>query len=389
MEQEVDRIDEVNPDISVIIPMYNTEKYIGQCLKTLLAQTFRNFEIICVDDGSLDNTRTIVEEYKNSDNRISLIQMSHCGKAGVMRNEGMKYARGEYCLFLDSDDFFEAEMLEKTLCKTREDEADICLFDARLYNEKTKKYKEIDYIIQKEYCPVRLPFEGRSNPYIFNITSGCPWSKLIKRSLIEKNQLQFMELRRSNDVYFVFLALAMAERITVLPEVFVNYRQSGDSLQANNASSPWDWYEALKALMAELKRRGIYDDVELSFRNLAFGVSIYNLCSLKTAASFTEVYDQLRNRVFEEFSLDDFSEEECYSYNKKKYAIYSDIIKYNVDEYLFNELSRAKQEKSYWVNRAKKVEAEIKEIKGSTTYKIGRKVRALPGKIRKLQNNNI
>lgn len=382
MEQEVDRIDKVNPDISVIIPMYNTEKYIGQCLETLLAQTFRNFEIICVDDGSLDNTRTIVEEYKNSDNRISLIQMSHCGKAGVMRNEGMKYARGEYCLFLDSDDFFEAEMLEKTLCKAREDKADICLFDARLYNEKTKKYKEIDYIIQKEYCPVRLPFEGRSNPYIFNITSGCPWSKLIKRSLIEKNQLQFMGLRRSNDVCFVFLALALAKRITVLPEVFVNYRQSGDSLQANNASSPWDWYEALKALMAELKRRGIYNDVELSFRNLAFGVSIYNLCSLKTAASFTEVYDQLRNRVFAEFSLEDFSDKDCYSYNEKKYEIYHAMKRYTVAEYLFQELQKTKEEKAYWLNKAKKAEKEVKDIKESITFKTGKKIIAVPKKIK-------
>lgn len=390
MAQEIKRVDSINPDISIIIPMYNAEKHLGQCLESLQAQTFRNFEIICVDDGSEDNTRKVVCEYRAYDDRIRLIAMPHCGKAGIMRNEGVKQARGEYCLFLDSDDFFESEMLEKTLRKAREDEADICLFDARLYNEKTKKYKEIDYIIQKDYCPETIPFEGISCPYIFNITTGCPWSKLIKKDLIERNQLKFMELKRSNDVYFIFLALVLAHRITIVPEVFVNYRQWGESLQAGNAKTPWDWYEALKELKEELKKRGIYKEVELSFRNLVFGVSIYNLCSLKTAESFAEVYDQLRNRIFKEFSLDHFREEECFSYNKKKYEIYSDLIKYNVCEYLFNELSKAKKERSYWVNRAKKAETEIKEIRESTTFKVAKKVFALPREIQKhLKNNNV
>ena len=373
-----------NPDVSVIIPMYNLEKFIGQCLDSLKEQSWRDFEVICVDDGSGDSTCDIVKEYMDSDGRIRLVSMPHCGRAGIMRNEGLKHARGEYCLFLDGDDFFEPEMIEKALRKVREDQADICLFDARLYNEKSKKYKEIDYVLQKEYFPEHIPFEGKSCPYIFNITTGCPWSKLIKKSLIDKNGLQFMDLYRSNDVYFIFMALALAERITVLPEVFVNYRQSGESLQANNARSPWDWYKALQALSAELKRRGLYRDLELSFKNLVFGVSIYNMCSLKTPEVYSEVYRKLKNEIFREFSLEDFSEQDCYSYNKKKYEIYLNMKKYEVDEYLFLELAKMKQEKSYWVNRAKKAEKEISDIKESTTFKTGKKVLAAPKKIKKL-----
>lgn len=373
-----------NPDISVIIPMYNVEKYIGQCLKSLQAQSWKNFEIICVDDGSEDNTRNIVKSYKNSDTRIILVEMEHCGKAGVMRNKGITLARGEYCLFLDGDDFFEPEMLEQSLKKAREDLADICLFDARLYNEKTKKYKEIDYIVQRDYIPDILPFEGKTSPYVFNMTTGCPWSKLIKKSLIEKNQLEFMDLRRSNDVFFTYMALAVAERITVLPKVFVNYRQSGESLQANNADTPWDWYKALKSLFQELTNRGIYPFVEKSFKNLAFGVSIYNLCSLKTASSYVEVYDRLKNEIFAEFSLKDFSKEDCYSYNEKKYEIFLDMMEYSAPEYLFCELTKTRQEKSYWVNRAKKAEKEIKDVKESTTFKTGSRLLAVPRKIKSM-----
>ena len=255
-------------DISVIIPVYNVEKYIDQCLDSLQAQSFDNFEVICVDDGSLDHTVDRIREHMKTDPRIRLIEMPHCGLAGVMRNEGIKRAEGKYCLFLDGDDFFERDMLKKTFEKTEEDQADICLFDARLYNERTKVYKEIDYIIQKDYLPESIPFKGRSFPYILNITTGCPWNKLIRKSLIDEYQLQFMPLHRSNDVYFIFMALALAEKITVVQEVFVNYRQSGSSLQANNVKSPWDWYEALKALKLKFEELQIYEELRSSFRNL-------------------------------------------------------------------------------------------------------------------------
>ena len=136
----------------------------------------------------------------------------------------------------------------------------------------------------------------------------------------------------------------------------MNYRQSGESLQANNAKSPWNWYEAVKSIRNELEKQGIYKDLECSFRNMAFGIAIYNLCSLKSAETYCEVYEGLRNKVFQEFDLKNFSKEECYSYNKKKYEIYENILKYDVQQYLFEEIKKLKQEKSYWVKRAKNAE---------------------------------
>lgn len=366
------------PKISIIIPTYNVEKYIDQCLDTLQVQTFEDFEVICVDDGSDDRTAETIQKHIEKDKRIRLIEMQHCGLAGVMRNEGLKYAHGKYCLFLDGDDFFEQDMLRKTFEKAEEDQADICLFDARLYNERTKIYKKIDYIIQKDYLPEEIPFEGRSFPYIFNVTTGCPWSKLIRKRLIDEYQLQFMELHRSNDVYFIFMALALAKKITAVPEVFVNYRQSGDSLQANNAKSPWDWYEALKALKIKLEEMQIYEELRNSFRNLAFGVGIYNLCSLKSGDAFCMVYERMKGSFFEEFDLVDFKEEECYSYNAKKYEIYQNMMKCTAGEYLFLEVQKLKQEKSYWVTRAKNAEKEnrnrtLKKRLSSLVHKAAKK----------------
>lgn len=165
---------------------------------------------------------------------------------------------------------------------------------------------------------------------------------------------------RSNDVYFIFMALALAEKITVVQEVFVNYRQSGSSLQANNVKSPWDWYEALKALKLKFEELQIYEELRSSFRNLAFGVGIYNLCSLKSGEAFCKVYERMKQEFFEEFDLTDFKEEECYSYNSKKYEIYRNMMQCTAGEYLFLEVQKLKQEKSYWVARAKNAEKENK-----------------------------
>ena len=373
--------------ISVIIPTYNVETYIRQCLQSLLDQTFRGFEIICVDDGSEDGTRTVIREYEKADSRIRLIENAHCGKAGVMRNIGLREAKGEFCLFLDSDDYFEPAMLEHSLEKIRADEADICLFDARLYNEATQAYKKLDYVLRKEYFPEHIPFAGKNFPYIFNITNGCAWTKLFRKSYLERHpELQFMDLKRSNDLYFVFLALVQAERITVLDEVLVNYRRSANSLQGHNDTTPLDWYRAVHALREKTAELGLLSpETEQSLKNLVLGISVYNLRSLKTAKAFAEVYAKLKNEIFPEFKLDIFPREECYSCNEAKYGIYCKIMELELYEYLFQEIENQRAEKTVWANRAKKAEKELRQEHGDPlALKTGKAVLAFPRKIRHL-----
>ena len=376
---EINTQENVKPDISVIIPTYNVEKYIEECIDSLRKQTWENFEIICVDDGSTDKTVEILQNYEKEDKRIKVLPMEHCGLAGVMRNKGIQIARGEYCLFLDGDDFFEPEMLEHSLKKAREDDADICMFDARNYYEETKKFKENKVNLKKEYIPEQIPFEGKSFPYIMNIGTGCPWTKLVRKSLIDEYHVEFMALPRFNDVYFVFLTLALARRVTIVQEVFVNYRQISTSLQANNTKTPWDWYDSLKVLRDKLIELDIYKDVELSFKNLAFAVSIYNLCSLKSGDVFCQVYERMKKEFFEQFDLGDFKKEECYSYNDKKYENYQKMMQCSAQEYLFNEL----QEMKSWRGRALKAEREVEKIRKSTTLKAGEMLLYVPKKIKK------
>ena len=98
--------------VSVIMPVYNVEKYLHQCMDSLVQQTLTDIEIICVDDGSTDNSLAILQEYAQRDSRIIVLQQKNSG-AGVARNTGMKIVKGEYLAIVDSDDFFELDMLEK------------------------------------------------------------------------------------------------------------------------------------------------------------------------------------------------------------------------------------------------------------------------------------
>ena len=120
------------PEITVIIPSYNVEEYIGECLESLKKQTFTDFEVLCVDDGSDDRTVDIIKEYAVSDPRFQYVGMDHCGKAGLMRNEGIKRAKGEYLLFLNNDveiitESWLEEMLQ--LCQQK----DVGMAGAKLY----------------------------------------------------------------------------------------------------------------------------------------------------------------------------------------------------------------------------------------------------------------
>ena len=331
------------PDVSIIIPTYNVEKYIEQCLKSLFAQKYKNFEIICVDDGSDDQTVFIIKKYMRLNKRIRLYELPHCGKAGIMRNLGIEKAEGEYCLFLDGDDFFEPELVGDTLKRIREDKSDICLFDARLYYEKSGNFIDAGHMLKKEYVPQKIPFEGKSFPYIFNISTGCPWTKLYRKNFIKENNLQFMETHRSNDLYFVCISLAMAKRVTILEEKLVNYRKSSGSLQANNANSPWDWYEALKAVRTKLMELGIYEDVEYSYKNYVLDVSFYNLESMGNAQVFSMVYEKIKKEIFKELGMEELKKEEINSWNEKYYEQYLQLKASGEKEYLFYRIKELKK----------------------------------------------
>jgi len=265
------------PKVSVIIPVYNVEKYIAQCLDSLINQTLKDIEIICVDDGSTDNTLHILEQYREKDSRIYVYHQQN-KFAGVARNNGMAHATGKYLIFLDSDDFFHKTMLEKAYNEAERTQAEVVLFGAKTYDDKTEEIREAPWLFVKDALPAELPFSAKkTGGMVLCGTTPAPWTKLYSAEYIHTLGIEYMALKNSNDVYFSYVAICCANRISYVDESLVFYRQNtGTSLQNTKKKNPLCFLEAYCASYEALNEKGVYEDVCRGFRIAVINGCLYN-----------------------------------------------------------------------------------------------------------------
>lgn len=173
-----------SPLISVVIPVYNAEKVLDQCLFSLKYQTLPRFEVLCVDDGSTDQSVEIIKRYVQSDSRFKFFSQTH-QFAGVARNLGIKHAKGEYLLFLDADDYFAPNLLIDAYYQAKLFDAEICVFGANYYDENHSKVGAMSGVCKLSRCKKNEVFSKETNlENIFSFTTPAPWSKLFKRKFI-------------------------------------------------------------------------------------------------------------------------------------------------------------------------------------------------------------
>ena len=231
------------PAISVIVPMYNAEKYIGQCLESLLAQTFADFEVIIVDDLSTDSSCAIVEGYAPKFNgRLALLQLDrNTGSGAVPRNTGLKFARGEYIFFADADDLLTLTALEELYTLAKDFDADV------VYCEKyyAARFDLSEVIIHSEQhggsfveCPT---FESddlteRVQKILQDDFWVTPWCKFLKRSLLVDNEISFPPCKISEDDIWTYELVFCAKKFLRVPNIVYLWRQSEDSIFRRNRS---------------------------------------------------------------------------------------------------------------------------------------------------------
>ena len=212
------------PKISVIIPVYNAEEYLSECLDSVCSQSLQDIEIICVDDGSTDSSLDILNKYKVSDSRIQVLRQEN-KYAGAARNAGLRIAKGEFVIFWDADDFFESSALSIMYSRITETNADICICGAyRYYTDGHMSIPTRAYL-NRTLVPDKPVFNRMDIPdTILQITSIPVWNKLYRRSFIQKENLWFKEIRNANDAFFNVCSLCLADRITVVEQDLVYYR---------------------------------------------------------------------------------------------------------------------------------------------------------------------
>ncbi len=323
--------------VSVILPVYNTEKYLPQCLESIVNQTLKEIEIICIDDGSTDRSAAIIEEFIKNDDRIILLKQRNKG-AGAARNSGIKIAKGKYLSFLDSDDFFDKDMLKKSYEKCEEDQADFCVYRSSRFDNKTAQYETIPWTIKTRYLPDFMPFSAADiDKYVFQIFNGWAWDKLYSKEFVFKNSLKFQEIRTTNDAFFVFMANILANRISIIDDILAYHRvNTGTSLSVTREKS-WDCcYLAMDAIKNELRKGLESEGVKQSYINWVVHFSLWNVRTL-TGTAKENLIEKLNNQYFEEFDVVNKPKE--YFYDQNEYKQYLNLrknnIRANVDENIF------------------------------------------------------
>jgi len=210
------------PVISIIVPVYKTEEYIVRCLESLINQTFRNIEIICVYDSFTDKSHSILQDYKQKDNRIILFHQTNQGLAAA-RNAGILQARGTYIQFCDSDDYFALEMCEKMYTAISTTTVDIAVCAVHLDSEGVPFWGNRDYL--------EVPFRGVSviTDTTFKEINVFSWNKIFRKDLIEEFHIVFPYGLQYEDAGFLFKYLTIAKAVCCIDDRLYNYGCRHDS----------------------------------------------------------------------------------------------------------------------------------------------------------------
>lgn len=217
--------------VSVIVPVYNVEKYLVRCLESLVNQTLTNIEIICINDGSIDNSHRILEEYAYRDKRVKVISQPNSGQS-VARNKGIDIAKGEYIGFVDSDDWVSLDFFEKLYNSAIKHDADIACGEIIRLHKTNKKF--------------HLKFEKEEFTNDTNrkfLLCDCPeksyiWNKIYKTKSLQQSSLRFVEGMIFEDVIFTPQALYYLDKLVVVPDIYYYYwrrKQSTITLKDNKS----------------------------------------------------------------------------------------------------------------------------------------------------------
>ncbi|WP_177199292.1 glycosyltransferase family 2 protein [Clostridium frigidicarnis] len=278
-------------DVSIIIPAYNVEKYIGRTLNSAINQTFKNIEIIVINDGSEDNTHDIIEEYANVDSRIKVIQKENKGVSSA-RNQGIKSSVGDYLMFLDGDDWVENTAVEEMYSFLINEDGDILVSDFYLdYGKKIMDYYfefNDDSIDNIEY--IKKILLGQS--------SGVIWNKMFKRKLFIEHNILFPEnITLGEDACTLIKLIYNSKKIIKFNKSFVHYIQRPERITATNNEKSYSIYDSVICLTQYFYEIDLYHKLkdEIEFFEYLY-VFYYRVIEAKTNNEVTvDMYCRWKN----------------------------------------------------------------------------------------------
>ena len=307
-------------EISVIIPVYNVEKYLERCLDSVINQTFEEIEIICVNDGSTDNSRKILEEYKNKDSRVVIIDKENGGLSSA-RNAGMKVATGKFISFIDSDDWVNLSFLEKLYKNITTLNTDISICGVHQYDELSQEIND-----NLPYFTLEC-FDNSFNNKVFsyedtkNFMMEVPvmaWNKLYRKSFLDECNAQFPEGLIWEDGPFFFSIYFKTQKVSVIRDLLYYYRINRKGSIVQKGGKPFmDIIDVVELMYNSIKDLPCFDEIkyEFYFRKAEDIVFRYDLISSKYKNEFSKRLKEKKflfdNEIFD-FKL--IEKQEPYTY---------------------------------------------------------------------------
>lgn len=227
----------MQPMVSLLVPIYNVEKYLRVCLDSARDQTLKDIEIICINDGSTDGSPEIIREYASKDNRFKIIDKPNSGY-GASMNRGLDLAQGKYVGILESDDFFELDALEKLVCAAETNDAQVAKANFWFYWSVPQEKNEIFELVTEEMSGhVVDPHEETGIFY----SKPSIWSAIYRRDFLEKNGIRFLETPGASfqDSAFNFKVWASANRVVFLTDPVLHYRQDNEASSVNSPAKTY------------------------------------------------------------------------------------------------------------------------------------------------------
>lgn len=298
--------------ISVIMPVYNIEKYLPEAVESILNQSFSDFELIILDDKSKDNTLSVAYQYAQKDNRIRVIELEEHQKQGLGRNRGISEAQGDYIMFLDGDDIACPHFLEKMYNAVTNTDADIAMCRFETLDDKTKKISDnhpfgdinlSDDAIKNGFTPKDIQSQ------IFTIPN-IVWNKIYKRSfLLEKNLKLPGVITMCEDIIFGINSTLQAKKLVYVDESLLYYRiNRPKSSSGGRDESFFDNFTMYEILAQNFKDIGVYEDIKKYFITDAIYNLIYFLERIKL--QYRKKFFYKMQEVFEKFYQQEFYSED-------------------------------------------------------------------------------
>ncbi len=384
-----------NIKISIIVPIYNVEKYLEKCLDSISNQNFQDIEIICVDDGSPDNSIEILNKYVSKDDRIKIVRKKN-GGLGAARKTGLEHASGEYIWFVDSDDWISENSLEKLYENATSNNSDVVMFDIYRYDENTDEYVELDLnSLDKYFTNDNIDFLNFSfslndiRPFFLN-KSFAAWMKLYKHSFLNKyDDFYFPEHLLYEDIPFHVQILTRTKRISYCPYRAYVYRLSNETSIINTSASSKKNFDIFIS-MDEVENYLIKNNLMEEYRNefIHFKLQQINFWLNKIHEKFVdEFFDKSKNEIIR-LNLDKHEIGGLSAHYRDIYesVIYSDTYKemilFKQKQHLKRHIVKIEKQNKKYEIQIKKKKKLLKKFKKSKSWELTKPLR----KIKKILN---